>query len=235
MTGFLVVQEKFEGPLGLLLELIEKEKLEISEISLSRVTDEFLAYVRSLPAADPEEIAEFLVVAGQLILVKSRSLLPDAALTEEEEASAGELAARLTALRRMREAANELRAMERRGWKIAGREPYLGIRPVFFPDTATTPEALAEAFVRILARMPKSEKLAEEKLKRIMSLEEKITHIRGILAGAMERSFSQMLGNTKEKIEIVVSFLALLELARQKFVFLHQERPFEDIRIKKIV
>ena len=135
----------------------------------------------------------------------------------------------------MREAAGELRLMERRGWKIAGREAYLGITPVFFPDAGMTPQILAQAFAKILARIPRAEKLSEEKLQRVTSLEEKIAHIRGILQGAMEKRFSQMLGSTKEKTEIVVSFLALLELARQKFVFLHQERPFEDIRIKKIV
>lgn len=227
-------QEKFEGPLELLLDLIEKERITIAEISLARVADEYIRYVRSLPALDPEELAEFLVVAAQLMLIKSRSLLPTLVFSEEDEASLDDLERRLALLQTIREAVKELQAIEREGLRIAGREAYAGMAPVFYPPPACGAGMLADTFAAVVALIPKTERIAGEKLKRIVSLEEKTAHIRGVLQDAMERGFSEIVRGAKEKMEVVVSFLALLELARQKFVELRQEVPFADILIKKI-
>lgn len=232
--GFRVAQGKFEGPLGLLLELIEKEKLVIAEISLARVADEYIGYVRSLPSFDPEELAEFLVVAAQLMLIKSRSLLPKLAFSEEEEATLDDLKRRLGILKGMRDAARELQEIERTGMRSAGREAYAGMPPVFYPPSRLHAGMLADVFAGLAALIPKAEKLGEDKLKRIVSLEEKIIHIRSILQDVMERGFSEIVRGAKEKMEVVVSFLALLELARQKFATLRQEAPFSDIMISKI-
>ena len=232
--GFTVRQEKFEGPLELLLDLIEKEELAISEISLALVTDEYLAHVRSLPSPDPEELAEFLVVAVQLMLIKSRSLLPNLTFSTEEEVSLEELEARLKELQRIREAVKAIKELERRGFRSRSRDAYLGMEPVFHPPQALTRHSLADAFAALIAVLPKAEKLVEEKLKRIVSLEEKITYVRGILQDAIERGFSEIVQGAKEKMEIVVSFLALLELAKQKFVELRQDRPFAEIYIKNL-
>lgn len=231
--AFAVRQEKFEGPLELLLELIEAEKLPISEISLAAVADEYLAYVRTHESPDPEDLAEFLVVAAQLMLIKSRSLLPQIAFTEEEEASVDDLERRLALLKIMRTVAQELRQAEQAGMRIAGREAYAGMPPVFYPPSDVRADMLASAFAGLIALIPKAEKLAQDKLKRIVSLEEKITHIRGILQDALERGFSEIVRGARGKVDVVVSFLALLELARQKFVSLRQETPFSDIMIKK--
>ena len=230
---FRVRQEKFEGPLELLLDLIEKEKLSISEISLAKVTDEYLAHVRSLSSPDPEELAEFLVIAAQLILIKSRSLLPNLRLSPEEETSIDELERRLKELARIREAAKDIKRLEQRGLRLASREAYRGMETVFYPPPRLTAGALAKAFAAFVAALPRIEKLAEEKLKRIVSLEEKISHIRAILQDAIERGFSEIVAGAKEKMEVIVSFLALLELAKQKFVELRQEKPFEDIIIRR--
>ncbi len=218
----------------MLLELIEKEKLAIAEISLARVADDYLAYVRGLVSPDPEELAEFLVVAAQLMLIKSRSLLPSLVFSQEEEDSLDDLEQRLAILQTMREAARALHAIERNGIRIAGREPYAGLAPVFYPPPALRAAALADVFAAAAALIPKPETLAEEKLKRIVSLEEKITHIRGILLDMVERRFSEIVADAKEKVDIVVSFLALLELARQKFVDLKQDAHFAEIMITKI-
>lgn len=232
---FSVKQEKFEGPLGLLLELIEREKLAIAEVSLAAVADEYLTYVRALAAPDPEETAEFLVVAAHLMLIKSRSLLPTPAFSEEEEASLDDLEQRLAILQTMREAARALQKIEREGMRIATRGAYAGLAPVFYPPPHLGAASLADAFGAVMALIPKAEKLAEEKLKRIVSLEEKIAHIRGVLQDAVERGFSEIMRGAKEKVDIVVSFLALLELAKEKFIELKQERHFAEIMIKKII
>lgn len=231
---YVLKYEKFEGPLDLLLDLIEKEKLSISEISLAKVTNEYLIHVKSLGKIDPEQLAEFLVVAAQLMLIKSRSLLPSLELSEEETASIEELQKRLAEYKQIREYAKDLKELEKARHYIMTREAYADIEPIFYPPLKITSKSIYETFGAFLAALPKIEKLAEEKIRRIISLEDKIAHIRSFLQGAVERAFSEVVGSAKEKVEIIVSFLAILELARQKFVELHQEEPFEDIAIKRI-
>ena len=231
---FEIKQEKFEGPLELLLELIEKEKLSINEISLAKVTDDYLSHVKSLGKIDPIKLGEFLVVASQLMLVKSRSLLPGLAAGEEEQGSIAELESRLLEYQRIRNLAKELKKREEMRVWIQSREAYLGIDQVFYPPPKLTVERLREAFALFLAALPKIEKLVEERIRKIVSLEEKITHIRSFLQGSVERAFSEIVKGTREKVEIIVSFLAILELARQKFVELEQKSPFEEILVKRI-
>lgn len=230
--AYTIKHEKFEGPLALLLELIEKEKLSISEISLARVTDEYLSYIKKLERRDPEELAEFLVVAAQLMLIKSRSLLPSLPISEEEEASIEELEARLVQYQRLRELTKELKAREKKSG-IFSRESFAGIEPVFYPPPRLTLDMLAKNFQNFLASIPKIEKLAEEKIKRIISLEDKIAHIKSFLSTTLEKAFSDIVRGAQEKVEIIVSFLAILELAKQKFLELDQDTRFGDIRIKR--
>ena len=231
---FEVKQEKFAGPLDLLLDLIEKEKLSISEISLAKVTDDYIKYVKSLEKIDPEKLAEFLVIAAHLMLIKSRSLLPHLKLSEEEERSIDDLEKRLTEYKKIRELVSLLKKMEAERRQIFTREAYLGMNPVFYPPPKLKANIVGRAFATFLESFPKIEKLAEDKLRRIISLEDKIKHIRVFLATAVEKAFSDIVGGAKEKVEIIVSFLAILELSRQKFIELRQQKPFEDIIIKKL-
>lgn len=241
-----IKQEKFEGPLDLLLELIQSEKLSINEISLARVTDEFIAHLKQLQTAgqalggepgaiaDQEVLAEFLVVASQLLLIKSRSLLPQFQASAEEEESIAELETRLEEYKRFRELAARLGEMAAGGQKSFSREAYAGSLPVFYPPKRFGLAMLAQAFRAVIAALPKIEKLAEEKLKKIISLEEKITELQAFLQEKVERAFSELIAGAREKVEIIVSFLALLELAKQRFVELHQNQPFADIVIRKV-
>lgn len=230
---FILKQEKFEGPFELLLELIEKEKLSISDISLAKVTDEYVAYVKTLERIDPEQLAEFLVVAAQLILIKSRSLLPSLAISEEEEQSIEELEKRLAEFKILRDVAQELKKCEGSGSMIT-REAFAQHSPVFYPPPKLTLEKIEVAFTSFLAALPKVQKLAEEKLKRVISLQEKINHVRQFLMESMEKAFSELVSGSKEKVEVIVSFLAILELARQKFIDLDQDELFSDIKIKRL-
>lgn len=229
---FEIKQEKFEGPLELLLDLVEQERLGISEVSLARVAEEYLAHVRALGSPDPEELAEFLLVAAQLMLIKSRSLLPGLAVPVEDEESLEELAGRLRLLQRLRDAARGIKNLEyRRRW-MESRPAYQNVAPAFHPPPGIGPDLLAQAFAAVVSLIPKVEKLTEEKLRRIVSLEERILHVRRILQDAVERGFSEIVRGAREKIEIIVSFLAILELARQKAVDLHQDEAFSDITIR---
>lgn len=231
---FVVQQEKFEGPLELLLELVEKEELAISEISLARVAEEYLIYIKGLNGINPVELAEFLVVAAQLMLIKSRSLLPQLKLGEEEEASIQELEDRLAAYKIMRELAHEIKMLEQRGRVMVSREAYRDFSPVFYPPSKLTIGKIEAAFAAVLAALPKIEKLAQDQIKRVISLQETVTRIRSFLQHAVERSFSEIVKNSRDKVEIIVSFLALLELSRERFLDLNQERMFEDIWVKKV-
>lgn len=235
MSNYVIRQEKFEGPLELLLELIGEEKLAITEISLGRVTDDYLRYVRGLAKIDPEQLAEFLIVAAQLMLIKSRTLLSNLTFSEEEEVSIEDLERRLREYQKIREIAKSLRNLESSGKKIITREAFLGVQPIFYPSKKLSSTALKEVFCTFLEALPKIEKLAEEKIKRIISLEEKINNIRNFLTNSIERVFSEIVHGTKEKVEVIVSFLAILELARQQFVDLKQEKLFSEIRIRKIM
>jgi segregation and condensation protein A len=234
-AAYLVKQEKFEGPLELLLDLIEKEKLSITEISLSGVADEYIAHIRTLANIDPEELAEFLVVAAQLMLIKSRSLLPSLELSPEEEGSIEELEQRMREYQKIRELARELKKLEVLKNHILVREAFYGQNPIFYPPPSFSPNILRVSFAAFLAALPKIEKLAEEKIKKIISLEEKISHIRSFLSDRLERAFSEIIKGAAGKVDIIVSFLAILELAKQKFVDIRQEKLFEDIKIRKII
>jgi segregation and condensation protein A len=249
-VNFTVKQGTFEGPLELLLELIENEELAISEISLARVTDDFLTYVRSLDqgappelrddhadqdaGVDPEILAEFLVTAAHLMLIKSRSLLPDLELSQEEEQSIEELEDRLMQLKKMRDIARQIKDSERAGKRIFTREPYREADPVFYPPPHLAGHTLADAFSAFLASIPKIEILAEEKIRRVVSLHEQITHIRSILLGAVEQTFSQIVKGSRDRIDLIITFLAILELARERFVDVTQEKRFEEITIRRV-
>ncbi len=234
--SYTVRQEKFEGPLDLLLELIQKQELSINEISLARVTDEFIKYFQELEkqgAADPEVLVEFLVIASQLLLIKSRSLLSQFELLPEEEESIHELEARLAECQRLKELAGDLGRFAAGGQKSFSREAYAGRRAVFYPPKNVTAGMLASAFQAFIDALPKLEKLAEEKIRKIISLEEKIKELQSFLQEKAERAFSELIAGAREKVDVIVSFLALLELAKQRIIELHQHKPFADITIRK--
>ena len=231
--SFLIKQEKFEGPLELLLELIEQETLSISEVSLGAVADAYLQYLRSLESRDPEAMAEFLVVAAELLLIKSKTLLPNLALTAEEEGSIEELERRLTEYKQIRILAEELRRLVRTKRSLFTREE--GVAHAFFyPPQTLTATALIESLSNFLVLIPKKEKLAEERVRKIISLEEKIRQFQTVFEERIEHAFSEMVRGAGEKVEVIVSFLAILELAKQQFVDLRQNELFEDIIIRKI-
>lgn len=234
--AYRVQQEKFEGPLDLLLELIQAEKLSINEISLAKVTDGFIAHLKTIQAAgeaDQEVLAEFLVVAAQLLLIKSRSLLPQFQVSAEEEESIAELEQRLAEYQKLKALAADLAPMARGGPKSFSREAYLGLPPVFYPPKKFGAPMLVQAFQAVIAALPKIEQLVQEKIRKVISLEEKIQELHSLLREKVERAFSEVVAGAKEKVEVIVSFLALLELAKQKLVTVDQKDRFGDITIRR--
>ncbi|MBI3627342.1 MAG: segregation/condensation protein A [Candidatus Sungbacteria bacterium] len=230
-----VKQAGFEGPLELLLDLIVKEQLPINEISLARVTEEYVARVKDMESIDQEALAEFLVIAAQLMLIKSRSLLPQLELSKEEAESIGDLERRLKAYAELKERAKDLKTLERNERHIFSREAFLGIPVIFYPPARLTADVLSGLFEGVIRSIPKMQELAEEKIKKVISLEEKIRQIHHLLTSKLERAFSEIVAGSREKIDVIVSFLAILELAKQKVISLHQAEGFEDIIIRQNV
>ncbi|RJQ37615.1 hypothetical protein C4552_00430 [Candidatus Parcubacteria bacterium] len=232
---YIVKQNTFEGPLDVLLVLIQERKLSINEVSLGKVTDDFLEHLKTMQAGgqpDQEILAEFIVVASQLLLIKSRSLLPGFQVSAEEVQSIAELEERLALWQRIKEVSKELGALAAAGPQAFAREAYLGTPTVFYPPKSVTADTLAKAFAAVLELVPKVEKLVEEKIRKVISLEEKIKELKSLLQGKVERAFSELVSGAKEKVDVVVSFLAVLELAKQKLIAVDQDKPFGDIRIR---
>jgi|SRR3989338_4006019 len=228
-----VALEKFAGPLDTLLGLVEEEKLSINEISLSQIADQYILYLKSLEEMPKEELAAFLVIASTLILIKSRSLLPDLKITEEEEMDIKDLTKRLKMYKFFKELSLRLREMNKQGKHLFGREAYIGMNSVFFPPRGIGAQNLAQILKEILTAIPQADSLPEDSIKKIVSLEEKMDELKGRLEKMISFNFSDFGGEKRDKIEIIVGFLALLELVRQGFAIFEQKGVFANIELKK--
>jgi segregation and condensation protein A len=239
--------QNYSGPLEKLLELIEERKLAITEISLAAVTDDFLRYLSTLKAEIQEEVADksrveeelrmladFIVVASRLILIKSKSLLPDLALTEEEQSDIKDLKTRLALYQRLKSAL----AVVHEAWKgeafLVGRPYFMqlgGVPPVFYPGGNVTQEEVIAALKRVYDGLQKFVMETETIRDTIMSLEEKMKDIVSRMHSVSQTTLQAMAGGSRE--EMVVTFLAILHLAREQLVFLEQSDRFSDIIVRK--
>lgn len=227
---YVVTLEQFEGPLDLLLQLIEKEELSITEVSLAAITDGYLEIVRGGQVV-PEELADFLVVASKLILLKSQRLLPGLAMEAEEGPS---LEAQLKLYREFVEASKKINALLLQKRMMFGREKPLIERVVrFSPPPSLTLVGMVTAFRSVLANLEPIIKFPKAAIERAISIQEKMAHIRATILERATISFRELLADAKTKTEVIVHFLALLELVKQRIVDIHQEALFEDITLRR--
>jgi segregation and condensation protein A len=226
--------EQFEGPLDLLLSLIEKEKLDITQVSLAKVADQFLEYLRHEESISLESLSSFLTIAARLILIKSRALLPVLEFSEEEEESMDDLELRLKEYQRFREAAIKLGELFERGQSSRSRESFLGRQVVFYPPSGLTAADVRTHFVNVLGEIPVFEELPEKEIRAIITLEEKILSLQRLLSKRVEASFIELTRTATDRVEVIVSFLAVLEMVKQRIVYVEQSEFFSDIRIKRI-
>ncbi len=230
--SYSVKQEKFEGPLDLLLELIKKEELEITDFSLSQVADEYLDYIRDNEKINLANMAEFLSIASKLILIKSRALLPILKFSDEEEEEIEDLKLQLEKYKKFKEASKKLGEIVALGKISYSREGYKGIENTFFPPENFNIYDFKKYFSKIIEDIPEIEKLQEEIVSEVVSLEERINEMENSLRSQVEISFSEMALKAKDKVDIIVSFLAILEMVKQRLISVRQERLFEDIKFK---
>ncbi len=225
----------YEGPLEVLLELIEKRKLLINDISLASVTDEYIARVNAMPHLPVGETAEFVSLAATLLLIKSRSLLPSLELSSDESRDIKELEYRLGLYQIIKEASQGLGRMEELYlYEGTPRE----LEPLYIKDPTATPTSLRAAAQTLIDGFPQSLTLPKVSVKKIISLEEMISTMATRVSQAFKMSFKDFAHahGTKEFTEakhgIIVSFLAMLELVKQGIIKAEQEGNFGDITLE---
>ena len=229
--AYSVKTDKFEGPLDLLLELIEKEELNITEFSLAHVADQYLEHIKANADIRIENLAEFLSVAAKLILIKSRALLPILQFTEEEEAEIKDLARQLEEYKKFKEASLKLGKMAESGKIIYSRQGFAGVQSFFYPPEDMNVYDFRKYFQLVLNEIPIIEKLEEEIVREVVTLEEKINDLQNFLRQKVETSFSEIASQATDKIDVIISFLAMLEMVKQRIVEVDQKELFQEIRL----
>ncbi|MEI6587945.1 MAG: segregation/condensation protein A [Candidatus Moraniibacteriota bacterium] len=223
--------DKFEGPLELLLELIEKEKLSITELNLAHVADQYLEHIKDNKNIHLENLADFLSVAAKLILIKSRALLPILKFSDEEEEEIEELAHQLAEYKRFKEISAKIGKLAIAQQVSYSKAPYQGIRSVFYPPEGINAYDLKNYFQKVLSEIPVASVLQEEIVGEIVTLEERISDLEIALRNKLETCFSELVAQAKDKIDVIVSFLAMLEMVKQRIIHVEQKELFHDIKL----
>lgn len=221
-TIYKVKAGEFEGPLEVLLSLIEKRKLFINEISLATITDDYINFIRNLEDKKIHHYSDFIGVAATLILIKSKSLLPGMTLTEEEVGQIGDLEARLNLYKIIQDVGQEIANIYGKNIIFPRLEKKIETR-VFSPDENITKESMRSLMNDVFAYIPPApEKLKGIEVIKVKSIKEMIESITERVTKDFEKmNFNdlwkgQTFANKKEeKVTVIVSFLAMLELVRQ--------------------
>lgn len=216
----------------LLADLISKEELDITRISLAQVADQYLDYLENSRDINLSNLAEFLTVASKLILIKSKSLLPLLVLSKEEEEEIVDLEQQLMEYKKFKDASIKMGKLFNSSARSFSRESFLDREPVFSPPSDLEAGDLAESFSKILEEIPAVEKMEEEKVREVVSLKEKIDSLKKFLKTRIETSFSDLVKESKDKVEVIVSFLAMLEMVKRRIVVVEQAEIFNDIKLK---
>ncbi len=247
--------DNFSGPLEKLLELIEAQKMDVSEVSMAHVTDDFLRYLETLKTSnllgsvaeemaldkirlDLRVLADFISIASKLIFLKSKYLLPGLSLTDDEEADIRDLEGRLKRYQELKPALRYLNQLWSLRHTSYSRPYFLGQgkglaagQTVFYPGRNLDIEALQGAFRRIFEAIKINELETETIRDKIISLEEKISEVLGRVQKEGDTRFKNLSGE-KSRSEMIVVFLAILHLAREQLILLEQIENFSDIMVR---
>jgi segregation and condensation protein A len=238
MADYKVKFEVFEGPLDLLLYLIKKEEVDIYEVNLTSLATQFIEYIETMRLLDLDIAGEFLVMAATLMYIKSRELLPVDQQVQTEGEDDGEdprweLIRQLVEYKKFKDAAAQLSVLEERQEAIFPRQP---VKLEFEQDAAPRQEAsifdLINAVNAVLLRFnrrPEQRDIFEDK----WSVSEKIEHLMRILGERQRLRFSELFAGVTSRSEVVVTFLALLELIRLKQLTAAQGEAFGEIEIRQ--
>jgi segregation and condensation protein A len=240
MAEYKVKFEVFEGPLDLLLYLIKKEEVDIYEVNLTSLATQFIEYIDTMRMLDLEIAGEFLVMAATLMYIKSRELLPVEQQVQTEGEDEGEdprweLIRQLVEYKKFKDAAAQLQVLEAQQENIFARQPG---RIEFEPaNTPAKPDvsifdllnAVNAVLQRISAREASSREIFEDK----WTVSEKIEHVMKMISERSQLKFSDLFADAMSRTEVVVTFLALLELIRLKQIICAQSEAFGEIEITR--
>ncbi|MFH1866646.1 MAG: ScpA family protein [Patescibacteria group bacterium] len=223
--------EKFQGPLDVLLQLIEQEELDITEVSLAQVTDQYIKYLQTATELNPDEVADFLVIASKLLLIKSRVLLPMLNLGGEEEEQ--ELERQLKIYKEFLEASKVINKIWNQGNIMYDRAKPLLLKEhgKFTPPQGVTAKRLHDVWVRVLRQIEPIIRLPEVTLQKAITINEKIEELKKKILAKAHLNWYTFIAAAKDKTEVIVSFLALLELVKQRQIIVKQAELFQDISI----
>jgi segregation and condensation protein A len=237
MTDYKVKFEVFEGPLDLLLYLIKKEEVEIYEVNLTKLATQFIEYIDVMRMLDLDIAGEFLVMASTLMYIKSRELLPadQQVVVEGEDDEADprwELIRQLVEYKKFKDAAAQLQELEVRQENVFPRRP---VKPDFSADEALADSGLSifdlinavNAVLKRVNEQPEQRDIFEDK----WTVTEKIESLARLIQERSRLRFSELFASAASRVEVVVTFLALLELIRLRQLIALQAEPFGEIEI----
>jgi segregation and condensation protein A len=224
----------YQGPLDLLLQLIERAELDITKLALAQVTDQFLEYMRTLQELRAERVSEFLVVAARLMQIKSEALLPRPVERQPDEEDPGEaLVQQLLMYKRFKELANLLTLRQEdklRSYVRMAPPPKVEGR---LDLSDTTAEDIHRAAIRIFTKADARAPLRTVVAPPRVTIREKIKAIADVLRQKTMTTFRELVAKTPERMHVVVTFLAMLELVRRYRIAAKQEALFEDIELRR--
>lgn len=231
MESFELQVNEFRGPLEKLLDLIEDRKMDITQVSLAAVTADFLAYVEKLEEVQSRMLANFIVVAAKLILIKSHALLPAVPLTKEEEEEIGDLELRLKIYQKCKQAERHIEAL----WNkhpTAGRAFLATVPDGFYCTQPITPQDLHEAIQALVSLLSRIMEKQESGQIAVMSLEEQMTQLMSRMDKLLKTNFTDM-SEGREKRDVIILFLAILHLCKDNLIHLRQDSALGEIHIEK--
>ncbi len=234
-AGYTVQLAVFQGPLDLLLALIEKEELDITRVALAQVTDQYLAYLAAMAHRDPAELSAFVLVAAKLLWIKSQALLPRPPGAVEGAADEGaDLVRQLQEYRRYKEAAQQMKQWLAEGRRAFGR---LASPPLPLPRPAELEGATLDALLAALQRRIQELAPAPERhpltVPRTVTLADRARRIHALLQEREQIDFGELLGEAPAVEEILVTLWAILELFKRRWITFEQEDLFGRINIRR--
>jgi segregation and condensation protein A len=233
-SGYTVATPLYEGPLDLLLHLIERAELDITKLALAQVTDQYLAYLRNLPELAAEEVSVFLVIAARLLQIKSEVLLPRPPAREPGEEDPGEaLARQLVAYKRFKKIALFLDERQSAGLRTFLRvasppkvEGQVDLTGLDLSDLAAAARSVLAARADLLPSLDSVITAPTVTIRQMINL------IAGLLRRSGRANFRTLLSGARNRLDIVVTFLAILELVKLRFVTVSQDRLFGEIEVE---
>ncbi len=237
-AGIVLHLPAFDGPLDLLLHLIEREDLDITAVSLLAVAEQYLAQLRSAESINMAALSDFVAMGARLLLLKSRALLPredvpDDGAVEEDAADPEALVAALQEYRRYKQAAQHLGTLQeehRAGYRRAAAPPEL---PLPTGLETVSLDGLMNLFKSVLERLP-PEEVRPAVRREPIRLRDRIARLVGRLDAAGQTSFLALIGEARSRVEVVVDFLAVLELIKARYLEATQEESFGDIHLRRM-